>query len=257
VVKLDAANVGAGGGRRPRAPADRRAARCARRASGAAAGVTLLFAHADCPTSVLAPRIMHVTDWFTTILHAAGLSEPTDRVIDGVNQLEWLTGDADASQREGYIYWMGPQMYGVKWRNFKLVLVAQKYTQDAAGEAADSPPHQPRHRPAGTRAGQPAVPALVGRNPLQQAHRRVRGERPSRTTDPDGRAARPRRKSERLLIVSPLSCARISRARARSGSILTLTAIGVSSPRPFEPLQRKPYRWLSSFDFEHSGYSRR
>jgi len=77
---------------------------------------------------------MHVTDWFTTILHAAGLGEPTDRVIDGVDQLDWLTGDADTSQREGYIYWMGPQMYGVKWHNFKLVLVAQKYMQDAAAK---------------------------------------------------------------------------------------------------------------------------
>jgi arylsulfatase A-like enzyme len=55
-------------------------------------------------------EIMHVTDWFTTILHAAGLSEPADRVIDGVNQLGWLTGQAAASQREGYIYWMGRRL---------------------------------------------------------------------------------------------------------------------------------------------------
>lgn len=27
---------------------------------------------------------------------------------------------------------MGQQIYGAKWRNFKLVLVAQKYMQDAA-----------------------------------------------------------------------------------------------------------------------------
>jgi len=79
-------------------------------------------------------EIMHVTDWFATILHAAGLTEPADRVIDGVNQLGWLAGHADTSQREGYIYWMGPQMYGVKWRNFKLVLVAQKYMQDPAAK---------------------------------------------------------------------------------------------------------------------------
>jgi hypothetical protein len=68
---------------------------------------------------------------------AAGLSEPGDRVVDGVNQLGWLTGQAATEQREGYIYWMGPQMYGVKWRNFKLVLVAQKYMQDLA---ASCPP---------------------------------------------------------------------------------------------------------------------
>ena len=29
---------------------------------------------------------------------------------------------------------MGPRMYGVKWHNFKLVLVAQKYEQDAAAQ---------------------------------------------------------------------------------------------------------------------------
>jgi arylsulfatase len=27
---------------------------------------------------------------------------------------------------------MGPEIYGVKWRNFKLVLVAQKYSMDPA-----------------------------------------------------------------------------------------------------------------------------
>jgi len=77
-------------------------------------------------------EIMHVVDWFTTILHAAGLGAPTDRVIDGVDQLGWLTGQLDHSQREGYLYWMGPQLYGVKWHNFKLVLVAQRYMQDPA-----------------------------------------------------------------------------------------------------------------------------
>ena len=79
-----------------------------------------------------APVLPAVSGWFTTILRVAGLSEPTDRVIDGVDQLDWLTGESATSNREGYIYWMGPQMYGVKWRNFKLVLVAQRYMQDAA-----------------------------------------------------------------------------------------------------------------------------
>jgi arylsulfatase len=77
-------------------------------------------------------EIMHVTDWFTTILRAAGLTEPADRAIDGVDQLDWLSGESETSNREGYIYWMGPQMYGVKWHNFKLVLVAQMHMQDAA-----------------------------------------------------------------------------------------------------------------------------
>jgi arylsulfatase len=79
---------------------------------------------------------MHVVDWFTTILGAAGLDPPDDRVIDGIDQLDWLTGQVDESKREGYLYWMGPQLYGAKWRNFKLVLIAQMQEQDAPARLA-------------------------------------------------------------------------------------------------------------------------
>jgi arylsulfatase len=87
-------------------------------------------------SGVIADEMMHVTDWFTTILHAAELSEPKDREIDGVNQLGWLSGRTQASARQGCPYWMGPEMYGVKWRNFKLVLVQQRYMFDAAKKLA-------------------------------------------------------------------------------------------------------------------------
>ena len=103
------------------------------------------------PPGRSADEIMHVTDWFTTLLHAAGLTEPGDRVIDGVNQLDWLTDTQDASACEGYIYWMGRQMYGVKWHNFKLVLVAQKYMQRQRRGITYAAPDQSQHRPARTR----------------------------------------------------------------------------------------------------------
>jgi arylsulfatase len=88
------------------------------------------------PSGRASDEIMHVTDWFTTVLGAAGVDAPGDRVIDGVDQLDWLSGDSETSSREGYIYWMGPQMYGVKWHNFKLVLVAQMHMQDTAAKLA-------------------------------------------------------------------------------------------------------------------------
>jgi len=81
-------------------------------------------------------EIMHVVDWFTTILRVAGTAAPDDRVIDGIDQLEWLTGATGESARDGYIYWMGSRMYGVKWRNFKLVLIAQMQEQDAPARLA-------------------------------------------------------------------------------------------------------------------------
>ncbi|WP_293401350.1 sulfatase-like hydrolase/transferase [Phenylobacterium sp.] len=88
------------------------------------------------PEGGVSDEIMHVTDWFTTLLRAAGLEPPDDRVIDGLNQLDWLTGKNPASAREGYIYWMGQEIYGAKWRNFKLIMVAQKYLTDAPTKLA-------------------------------------------------------------------------------------------------------------------------
>ena len=84
------------------------------------------------PAGRASDQIMHVVDWFPTLVHIADADPPTDRVIDGLDQLDRLTGQSDASAREGYLYWMGQQLYGAKWRNFKLVLVAQKYMQDSA-----------------------------------------------------------------------------------------------------------------------------
>jgi arylsulfatase A-like enzyme len=86
------------------------------------------------PGGQVSDDIMHVTDWFTTLVRAAGAEEPADRVIDGVNQLAWLSGQRSSSLRDGYLYWMGPELYGVKWRNFKLAFVAQQYSTDPVGK---------------------------------------------------------------------------------------------------------------------------
>lgn len=77
-------------------------------------------------------EIVHITDWFPTLTAMAGLSVPDDRVIDGQDQSAFLSGDQETSNRDGFIYWNGDKMYGVKWRNFKLVLVEQKYLTDPA-----------------------------------------------------------------------------------------------------------------------------
>jgi hypothetical protein len=33
-------------------------------------------------------------------------------VIDGVDQLEWLTGHRDDSALQGFLFWMGPEPAG-------------------------------------------------------------------------------------------------------------------------------------------------
>ena len=82
---------------------------------------------------------MHVTDWFSTLLAAAGVAVPRRPGIDGIDQMSWLTGKQPTSNRDGYIYWMGSRMFGVKWRDFKLVLVSEKYALDPPAEL--SSPH--------------------------------------------------------------------------------------------------------------------
>ncbi|WP_201455695.1 arylsulfatase [Tropicimonas marinistellae] len=81
-------------------------------------------------------EIVHITDMFTTLALWAGAEVPQDRIIDGVDQREFFEGATDASARDGFPYWMGDKMYGVKWRNFKVVLVLQRTFTDPALELA-------------------------------------------------------------------------------------------------------------------------
>jgi arylsulfatase len=76
----------------------------------------------------VAPRrvsdeIVHVTDLFTTLVCAGGGHMPTDRPIDGVNQLGWWTGSAEKSAREGFLFYIKNELRAAKWRHWKMHLV--------------------------------------------------------------------------------------------------------------------------------------
>jgi arylsulfatase A-like enzyme len=77
-------------------------------------------------------EIIHITDMFTTLLLWSGLQVPKDHVIDGIDQRGFLEGKQRNSNREGFPYWLGSELYGVKSRNFKLVMVEQKTLTDPA-----------------------------------------------------------------------------------------------------------------------------
>jgi arylsulfatase A-like enzyme len=84
------------------------------------------------PAGQKSNEIVHITDIFTTLVLWAGLDVPKDRVIDGVDQRAFFEGKQADSNRDGFLYWMGNELYGVKWRNFKMVLVLQKTLSDPA-----------------------------------------------------------------------------------------------------------------------------
>ena len=75
-------------------------------------------------------EIVHITDMFTTLLLWAGSQLPSDREIDGVDQRPFFEGGQEKSNREGFPFWMGSVMYGVKWGNFKVVTKLQETLVD-------------------------------------------------------------------------------------------------------------------------------
>lgn len=77
------------------------------------------------PSGRQSNEIVHITDMFTTLLRWAGAEIPSDREIDGVDQRAFLEGKQEPSAREGFPYWMGETLYGVKWHDFKLVMYLQ------------------------------------------------------------------------------------------------------------------------------------
>jgi arylsulfatase len=65
-------------------------------------------------------EIVHAMDLFPTLASVAGGKVPEDRVIDGIDMSDFLLGKRKESGREGFVVYMGNDVFGVKWRNWKL-----------------------------------------------------------------------------------------------------------------------------------------
>ena len=59
-------------------------------------------------------EIVHEMDLFPTVAQIAGGKVPEDRVIDGIEMSEFLLGRKEESGREGFIVYMGNDIFGVK-----------------------------------------------------------------------------------------------------------------------------------------------
>lgn len=78
------------------------------------------------PAGQVSNEIVHIADMYTTLIKWTDGKVPTDRIIDGLDQRNFFEGKQINSEREGFPYWMGETMYGVKWQNFKIVFVAKE-----------------------------------------------------------------------------------------------------------------------------------
>jgi arylsulfatase len=65
-------------------------------------------------------EIVHEMDLFPTLARVSGGEVPRDRVIDGVDMLDFLLGKKNKSGHDGFVVYMGNDIFGVKWRDWKL-----------------------------------------------------------------------------------------------------------------------------------------
>jgi arylsulfatase len=74
------------------------------------------------PPGQVSNEIVHQIDLFPTLARAVGGKIPDDRIIDGVDQTDFLMGKTPKSARETVIIYIGNELFGLKWRNWKLLL---------------------------------------------------------------------------------------------------------------------------------------
>lgn len=75
------------------------------------------------PAGKVSNEIVHVVDLLPTLGRVAGFDVPKDRIVDGVDQLDLFLGKQENSNREGFIVYNNDDVYGYKWRNWKMHLI--------------------------------------------------------------------------------------------------------------------------------------
>ena len=88
------------------------------------------------PPGMVSNEIIHEMDLFPTLARIVGGKVPDDRIIDGVDQLEFSpTGSRERSSRDSVIIYVGNDLFGVKWHNWKMMM---KTFSKGFGEPVDS-----------------------------------------------------------------------------------------------------------------------
>jgi arylsulfatase len=72
------------------------------------------------PPGQVSNEIVHMVDVLPTVAKITGAKVPTDRIIDGVDQFNFLAGKQENSNREGFPAYNGDDLFGYKWRNWKM-----------------------------------------------------------------------------------------------------------------------------------------
>ena len=66
-------------------------------------------------------EIVHAMDVYATLAAMIGVDLPTDRVMDSLDHSDFLMGKSKKSARESIVLYIGNEIVGVKWRNWKML----------------------------------------------------------------------------------------------------------------------------------------
>lgn len=75
------------------------------------------------PAGKVSNEMIHVVDLFPTLAQLANLEMPKDRIIDGLDQSQFLVGKQEKSSREGFVYFIKTELRAAKWRDWKMHFV--------------------------------------------------------------------------------------------------------------------------------------
>ena len=74
------------------------------------------------PAGKVSNEIVHAIDLYPTLASILGIDLPEDRILDGADQSDFLMGKTEKSARESVLIYIGNDLFGVKWRNWKMLL---------------------------------------------------------------------------------------------------------------------------------------
>ena len=77
---------------------------------------------AQIPQGAVSNDIVHLVDVLPTIARFTGAKVPDDRTIDGEDQSGFFSGVTNSSARESMVIYIGNELFGAKWRNWKVLL---------------------------------------------------------------------------------------------------------------------------------------
>ena len=86
------------------------------------------------PKERVSNEMVQITDVYTTLAKLAGAAVPTDRAVDGIDQSAFLLGKTERSARDFYPVFKAdigaPELYAIKWRNYKVHFIWQERKYD-------------------------------------------------------------------------------------------------------------------------------